>query len=162
MVHWLNDITPQKSKTHWLTCVVIVFNFSFSQTPTLIFKLHNKSLGKHMPCFQKEILLLCCSHIPHSCLHRCVSTRAPGSKEILLWKQRCVTDQRPRCRVKELVWFTLFLRRCFGNVSICWPHGSTLMRAGTSVGFSSVISHCGLSLVYAAGRHASHRNFVFT
>lgn len=49
-----------------------------------------------------------------------------------------------------------------GNVSIWWLHGSTLMRAGTSVGFSSVISHGGFGRVYAAGRHTSHRNFVFT
>lgn len=73
-------------------------SFVTFQTSLLIFKPHNKSLAKHIPCFQNKILLLCCPHIPHLCLHRCVSTRAPGSKEILLWKQRCVTDQRPRVR----------------------------------------------------------------
>lgn len=80
----LNDITPHKSKTCRLTCVVIFCDFSFNQTPLLIFKPYSKSLARHIPCFQNKILLLCCPHIPHSCLHRCVSTRAPGSKEILL------------------------------------------------------------------------------
>lgn len=162
MVFWLNDIAPHKSKTHQLTWDVIFCNFSFKETLALILKQHKKSLATHIPRFQSKILQWCCSHIPRSCLHRCVSTRVPGSKEILLWKQRCVTDQRPRCGVKELVWVALFSWRCLGKGSICWPHGSTLMRAGTSVDFSSVISHCGFGRVYAAGCHASHHNFVFT
>lgn len=51
-----------------------------------------------------------------------------------------------------------------GNQSICWLHESTLVRAGASVGLPpSLLCHpTSLSQhVYSAGRHASHRSFVF-
>lgn len=75
------------------------------------------------------------------------------------WSKATVWEWR---NLFGLLFFFFFLWRCLGNIPICWLHGSTLMRAETSVGFSSVISHCGSGPVYAAGRHASHHNFVFT
>lgn len=58
------------------------------------------------------------------------------------WSKASVLEQR------HLFWLGCFPPPSMGiqgNQSICWPHESTLVRAGTSVGLSSVIPHGSLN-----------------
>ncbi len=62
--------------------------------------------------------------------------RSPILKpKMCCWSKASALEQR------HLFWLFFFSMGIQGNISICWPHGSTLVDAGTSVGLSSLPSH---------------------
>lgn len=155
-------MTSHHTKAKRANSLASSFATFHSNRPHAHFKTTQKVISKAHPMFpEQNSLVVLFTHFMLVFIQMRIHKSA-GVQWNLILKAKMCHWSKASVRSEGTCLGCSFLWRCLGKGSICWPHGSTLMRAGTSVGFSSVISHCSSGRVYAAGRHASHHNFVFT